>query len=153
MVRQLVFIGIIAGFCLSLAGCGHKSGVDGIIKAAGTVTHEGKPVEGATVIFVPQGEGRSASGITDANGRFELTTLMPNDGAIPGKYKVAVSKVEVENAMSADEAKAWFQKHSGPPPAGNIKNHLPEKYKDLQSSELSAEVVANGTNDFPFELK
>ncbi|HUY88733.1 MAG TPA: carboxypeptidase-like regulatory domain-containing protein [Pirellulales bacterium] len=153
MVRQLVFISMFAGACVFLVGCGHKSGVDGVVQVGGSVTYDGKPIEGASVIFSAEGESRSASGITDAGGRFQLTTLTPNDGALPGKYKVAVSKVEVENAMSAEEAKEWFQKNGGPPPAGNIKNRLPEKYKDIESSELTAEVTTDGKNDFTFDLK
>lgn len=153
MIRQWIFTGVLAGACAAMVGCGAQPGAAGAIKVAGTVTFEGKPVEGASVIFSPEGNDRSASGMTDAGGRFQLTTLKPGDGALPGKYKVAVSKVEVENAMTADEAKAWFQKNGGPPPGGNIKNRLPEKYKDAQSSELTAEVAQGGNNDFTFDLK
>ena len=153
MIRHWIFIVALAWVCAAMIGCGAKSGVDGVVKVAGTVTYEGKPIEGASVVFGPDGEGRAATGMTDANGRFQLTTLQPGDGALPGRYKVAVSKVEVENAMSAEEAKAWFQKNGGPPPGGNIKNRLPEKYKDMQSSELSAEVTQGGKNDFAFDLK
>lgn len=153
MIRSWIFSGALAGACLALVGCGANSGIDGLVTVAGTVTYEGKPIEGASVIFGPEGDGRSASGITDPSGRFQLTTLKPNDGALPGKYKVAVSKVEVENAMSADEAREWFEKNGGPPPGGNIKNRLPEKYKDMESSELSAEVNQDANNDFTFDLK
>lgn len=152
MVRLLTCCAAIAAASL-LAGCGHKAKLNGLVKVAGTVTYEGQPIEGANVIFGPEGEGRSASGMTDANGRFQLTTLEPNDGAMLGKYKVAVSKIEVENPMSADEAREWFVAHGGPPEPGNIKNRLPEKYKDTEGSGLGAEVLAGGNNDFTFELK
>jgi carboxypeptidase family protein len=149
MVRHLISILMLTGVGL-FVGCGHKSGAEGVVKVAGTVTYEGQPIEGANVIFGADGEGRSASGTTDASGRFHLTTLEPYDGAIPGKYRVAVSKVEVENPMSADEAREWFIKHGGPPDGGNIKNRLPEKYK---GSGLTAEVTKDGENDFTFDLK
>lgn len=153
MLRQLICILTLPAMSLCV-GCGAKPGIEGVVKVAGTVTHQGKPVEGASVIFAPEAPtGRSASGKTDASGRFRLTTLAPEDGALCGKYQVAVSKMEVENPMSADEAKEWFMKHGGPPKAGNIKNHLPEKYKDVQNSGLAAEVTEGGANDFTFDLK
>jgi hypothetical protein len=52
---------------------------------------EDRPLENAVVTFVPDGEGRMATGITDKNGNFALTTFSTGDGAIPGDYKVTVT--------------------------------------------------------------
>jgi hypothetical protein len=135
-------------------GCSGGTGVEGVVAVSGTVTYQGRPVEGANVMFAPEApEARSASGSTDASGRFQLTTLQPGDGALCGRYKVAVSKVQVENTMTADEAREWFEKHGGPPEAGNVKNALPEEYKSAESSGLTAEVTDGGANDFTFNLK
>jgi hypothetical protein len=153
MVRRVLLTLLLTGAGLCL-GCNRKPGVEGVVAVSGTVTYQGKPVEGANVMFAPQNpEARSASGRTDASGRFQLTTLQSGDGAVCGAYKVAISKVQVENPMTADEARAWFEKNGGPPEPGNVKNELPEDYKDAGKSGLTAEVTDGGANDFTFELK
>lgn len=137
---------------LSLVGCS-KSGLDGLVPVSGTVTYKGKPVEGADLVFNPESEGRAASAKSDASGKFHVTTLDPQDGAKPGNYKVAISKKEMINPMTAEEAEDWFHKHSGPPPPRKIKNELPEKYADEKTSGLTATVTESGSNDLSFELK
>src|SRR5437868_6640610 len=71
-----------------LAGCG------GPVQVRGRVLLDEKPVEGAAVMLMPMRGGHPASGITDANGAFRLTTFKQNDGALPGEYKVVVSRSE-----------------------------------------------------------
>jgi hypothetical protein len=70
------------------AGCGKTAAVKG------RVTLDGKPVSAATVLFVPEDSeaGRPASGMTDGDGYFHLTTYRPDDGALPGAYRLVVSK-------------------------------------------------------------
>ena len=137
---------------LSVFGCG-KSGLDGLVPVSGTVTYNGKAVEGADLVFNPESEGRAASAKSDASGKFHLTTLDPHDGAQPGNYKVSISKKEMINPMTAEEAEDWFHKHSGPPPPRKIKNDLPEKYAEDKTSGLTATVKEGGSNEFNFELK
>ena len=132
-------------------GCGSQAGIDGTTPVTGTVTHQGKPVAGATVVFAPEGSGRSASGMTDASGRFQLTTLAAGDGAMPGKYQVSISKTEVTGDLSREEAEAYFQEHGEAPTAAS-KELLPEKYKSPTTSELTAEVTDGGPNNFAFDL-
>jgi len=79
---------------LALVGCGGKPGP---VPVQGTVLLDGKPLEGATVSFVPEGgTGRSASGFTDKDGVFHLMTTNPNDGAVPGNYRVTVTKADID---------------------------------------------------------
>ncbi len=59
----------------------------------GTVLVDGRPAEGATVIFYPVGGSEEFQkerpfGVTDANGKFDLRTFQPGDGAPAGEYKV-----------------------------------------------------------------
>ena len=75
-----------------LVGCNSGS-VSGTVPASGKVTYKGAPVEGAIVTFVPQGNGRTATATTRAGGVFSLTTV-DSSGALPGKYRVTVDKVE-----------------------------------------------------------
>src|SRR5688500_11876299 len=73
----------------------------GTASVSGTVLYKGQPVEGATVIFHPQGAAataRPAQGKSESGGHFTLTTYFgPSDqpaGALPGDYKVTVSKID-----------------------------------------------------------
>jgi hypothetical protein len=70
-------------------GCGGKGK---LVPVEGLVKLDGKPVAGATVCFLPDGEGRSANGLTGSDGVFRLTTLTTGDGAAPGSYKVLITK-------------------------------------------------------------
>ena len=144
------------GFILRTAsgvfmGCGGQTGTEGAVAATGTVTYQGQPVEGATVVFAPEGQGRASSAITDASGRFQLTTLGPGDGAMPGKYQVGISKTETSGDMSREESQAYFEKH-GEPPTVTTTEALPEKYKSPANSGLTAEITEGGKNDFNFDL-
>jgi hypothetical protein len=78
-------------FLLALlpAGCSKN----GLVEVEGTVLLDNQPVLDATVLFIPEGgTGQPAQGMTDENGRFQLTTFKDNDGALRGAYKVTVTK-------------------------------------------------------------
>src|SRR5687768_4724922 len=80
-----------------LAGCGDKSvaGRPPVYPASGQVVYKGQPLEGAFVSFTPtEGKTHGASGRTDAEGRFTLTTFDPGDGAPAGRYRVTVTKAK-----------------------------------------------------------
>lgn len=51
------------------------------------------PVAGATVTVKPDDpDGRGATGRTDDDGKYRMTTFAVNDGGIPGEYSVTVTK-------------------------------------------------------------
>ena len=75
-----------------LVGCGTSTGPN-TVPVTGLVTLDGTPVPGAVVTFSPQtADGQAAAGTTDGSGRFELTTSVSGDGAVPGSYFVGISK-------------------------------------------------------------
>jgi len=76
---------------LAAAGCSSKP-----VTVDGEVTLDGKPVSGAMVVFHPDKGGTQATGLTDANGVFHLTTFNTGDGALPGSYKVSVQKLAAQ---------------------------------------------------------
>ena len=91
--NSLVVALIAATGLLSFSGCG-----DGKISrypVKGQVLVDGKPVEGALVIFCPT-EGppelmkERPYGRTDAQGAYDLRTFEPGDGAPAGNYKIMV---------------------------------------------------------------
>ena len=101
-VKNLSSLLLVIG-SLTVMGCG-GDGLPKRVPVSGTVTHQGKPVIGATVSFHGQGAPRVASGVTDDSGKFTLTTYNPNDGAIPGSHTVTVVKLDKSSAQGADAA-------------------------------------------------
>jgi hypothetical protein len=135
--------GVAVALLLVGVGCNSNSPVS----VRGTVTLDGKPVEGALVLFLPEGTGRQASGQTGADGSFRLTTIDVNDGAFPGNYKVVVQYTEgvvappAQNMREAfeglDKAKRTAKKT---PP----KYVIPAKYSDPAKTELRQAVPTDG---------
>lgn len=143
----------------ALTGCTGDS--LGTVQVNGVVKLDGKPLEGATVIFKPDGEGRAASGTTGAEGKFKLTTEVNGDGALPGNYKVAVTKYEgvqmdlpkIEDASDSAAMDAIYnaaekQGKEGKP----AKNLVGAKYANPDGSGLTAVVKDAGANDFTFDV-
>ena len=92
MVGRVSLFAVVGLWLIGTAGCGPRTRLEGLAPVEGTVTFQGKAVEGATVVFVPATAGkRAAIGTTDVTGRFRLTTKDPGDGALPGPYAIAVS--------------------------------------------------------------
>ncbi len=90
-VRTGLVVGALAVILTS--GCSAPS----LAPVHGRVTCHGQPVPQAGVIFspVPRAEtdreaGKAASGSTDADGRFVLTTYKSGDGALIGKHRASV---------------------------------------------------------------
>jgi hypothetical protein len=139
------------GLLLFAAGCSGAGAEDPNWPArtpvTGEVLYKGQPVEGATVIFSPTENGYPGIARTDAEGRFELQTFRPGDGAVPGLFQVAVRKVEVAAAQPASDDSEGL--------AVGEKSLLPVKYADPKFSGLTATVVAGSddTAHFKFELQ
>lgn len=119
---------------LVLVGCGPSR--PETVPVSGHVTLNGQPVEGATVMFSPEAEGRPATGTTDADGRFTLKTFEAGDGALPGVHSVTVTKVE-SSGVQADRDGL-----SGEIEPGGIQQRwvVPRKYAKPDTSGLSVEV-------------
>jgi len=106
-------------------------------------------VEGAFVTFVTDAPGgRGAMGKTDASGRVQLMTFVPGDGAVPGTYKVKISKTEFPEGASELPEDATEEDMA----AAAGKEVLPPLYKDENTSGLTAEVKDTASNEFTFEL-
>jgi hypothetical protein len=129
-----------------LTGCGSSRNPEwaDTVPVSGSVTYNGSPVEGASVTFRPDSsQDRGAVGVTDASGQFRLMTYEPNDGAIPGSFRVTIEKTVLEGAIETDDSLA--------PPA-KTRDLLPVRYKNVDTSGLSAEVEEGEEKEFPFEL-
>ena len=106
---------------LAAAGCGRGSGP---VPLRGVVKLDGQPVANAAVVFVAQTPGgRDAYGSTDANGAFRLTTTKPDDGALPGKYKVVIQPAGPGGGQQGKNGFGRFG-YGGPcPPPGNAHHY------------------------------
>ena len=79
-----------------LAGCSGKDSPT--LRVTGTVKYaDGEAVQGemANIVFQPdqaagQVPAKSATGVIEPDGSFELMTQSPGDGAYPGGYKVVL---------------------------------------------------------------
>ena len=154
--RPVRLLGLIV--LLAAGGCdGRRTPVP----VSGTVTLDGRPVEGATVTFHLLGddkEGRPATGQTDKTGTFRLTT--GNEaGARPGEYKVVV----IKNVLAGPKLKMpdfpdtpegrnqrdrFVWKHFGDDQLP-YRNVLPERYGDLKATPLMCKVPGDSTVHFP----
>ena len=117
-----------------------------VYKASGKVMYQGKPLEGALVLYHPVSGETSAYGRTDPNGKFLLTTFEQDDGAPEGPYKVVVTKMEYEVKPTAYDSPDEKAVARIPKPL------LPAKYSKKETTDLTAEVVADGDNEAVFEI-
>src|SRR5205823_6551988 len=114
----------------------------------GSVTIDGKPAEGAVVIFCPVEAGPELkdlrpSGVTDGQGAFKLMTIQANDGAPAGKYKVLV-KWPTPPPPGAEDREGRAPK-PGP-------DRLKGKYYDLDRTPLTATIEKKSNQLPPFEV-
>jgi len=161
MARSLLAM-LVLLTCGSVGCGGGASDKPELVPVKGTVQFKGTAVEGATVTFANANAPRSASGITDASGKFQLSMFDTNDGAVPGEHTVTISKVEAASdatmapGMSPDQIREHMNKQAEKM-KGNLtesapKTTLPAKYADVKTSGETRTVVKGDVNDFKFEL-
>jgi hypothetical protein len=126
-------------------GCGGGDEVPPLFPVTGTVTYNGSPVPGATVVFVPEAKQKSKgvvpvrpAGVADDEGNFVLMLTEKHAGAPEGKYKVAITAVEQFGDEDDSEARR--------------PNAIPDKFGNPATSGLTA-VVEDGDNVVNFDLK
>jgi hypothetical protein len=142
MVRFLWRFLLISAVGLALGGC---SG-EGAGRVTGSVTLDDRPLADAEVQFLPQKDRSlgAARGKTDSNGKFEILVGGKTGQKLkPGKYVVLVTKYVDKKGqpLSAEES---ANQQAG----GNVRNLVPERYSEPDTSEQYAEIKP-GTNDLP----
>lgn len=99
--RQFAIGSMICGGLLTLLGCGQVKEAE-LAHVAGVVRINGKPAANIMVQFLPkvaEGDpGPTASGTSDEQGGFELTTVEGKLGAVVGLNKVLFIDMEEERA-------------------------------------------------------
>lgn len=122
-----------------ISGC-NQSDNPKTYPAKGKVSYRGQPIASGLVLLTPVDSGHAATGNLEKDGTFQLTTFQKNDGAVPGKYQVAVQAFPTEGAGLPG---AEF---AGKPPP------VPLKYMNAATSGLATEITA-GENLLQFDLK
>lgn len=128
-------------------GC--SDGKIATIHVTGTVTFDGKPLDGASLNFSPkvQGQGNPAFGSTDASGLYKLQTILgnPDAGTTPGEYEVTIVKMEkLPPSVSSTQGSMI--------PTTIPKSLIPERYSRTSTSGLTATVKQGEKNVFNFDL-
>lgn len=137
---------MIAAACLAAVGCGGSSNTLDVHPVAGVVTFNGKPIEGANVVFFGQDQQVQAKGVpmpqgtTDSAGRYQLTTYHQGDGAPAGNYGVAVVWNQIIQPGESPEQRVE-------------KDRLGGRYADYEKSGLTAVVEPKSNELPPFNLK
>lgn len=140
---------------VAIAALGCDSRRAGFVPVSGKVTIDGTPVTTGRIEFFPE-SGRPSSGVIDSEGRYELKTYDPGDGAKPGSYVVTITakqdseeapeynSIEDEmNGVLADTgSRASRQRSQG------TKWLVPQKYANRSTSGLTAEVGGEEGIDF-----
>ena len=159
MLRSEVRVGgrLLLLASLALTGCGSNlpPGAKPTKPVKATVIYQGKPVEGAIVTFIFQGDPPvTANGKTDAQGVAKMKTYVEGDGCVIGTHKVMIMKDETTGeAPSVDQNSPEYKPPTGNEPPPVIKHLVPAKYGGFATTNLTAEVKSSGANDVTFELK
>jgi hypothetical protein len=152
--RPLPFA-LLAGACfLSSSGCG---GSEKVVSVSGKVTHNGKPVPGLVVSFVPEAQTVTgvSTGQTDDDGNYTLTVVKSRrSGAVVGNHKVWVSLPREPYVEPGDVDKRKMIRRKGTPatekPSVDVAAIL-KKYGNLDKSPLTREVKGGGPIDLQLD--
>jgi hypothetical protein len=141
---MLFVVGISTFFQLGCSGLGDQPELG---QVTGTITLDGKPLSGIAVVFQPD-NGRPARGMTDAEGKYELTYVRQTKGTKVGPNRVEIAPSEdgaTEEVESSDDESKSVAKR---PKSGKLT--VPSRYN--VQSELKVDVKA-GKNTFDFKLE
>lgn len=134
---------------LGLPGCGGSGDQPELGQVSGTIKLDGKPLSGVAVVFQPD-SGRPARGVTNSEGKYELTYIRETRGTKVGHNRVEIAPSEEGGEdEDADELEGDVDSPQVKQPANARKPSVPARYNT--KSELEADVKP-GKNTFDFEL-
>ncbi len=152
------FLGcLIASSLLVVSGCSDGSSpppnLPDTVKVTGTVTLDGKLLEGAVVRFAPISDRgfHGAAGVVDASGKYELVTDIGNGksrpGVIPGDYTVYVTRmVKPDGSLVPANSKE-------PPMMSGARDMIPLKYATGKVKLQYTVMPGGGSFDIPLDSK
>ena len=157
MLHYYRFFALLLLVCslFGFTGCGPKGPV--VYPVTGIVTLDGKPIQGASVSFLPKQAASEddisgpleAYGQTDADGKYFLSTTRGSaidGGTTVGEYNVTVAKMRMANAPPTDSS------GGGGGFVPRFEYTIPQVFDKAETAKISVEVV-KGKNTFNFVLK
>lgn len=145
-IRRSCALIILNLLILLLPGCGSSDQPE-LGEVTGTITFNKQPLVGVAVVFQPE-NGRPARGMTNAEGKYELTYIRQTKGSKVGPNRVEIAPSEEgeeeEAAVGGEEADSSAKKSKSGKPT------IPARYN--VRSELTADVKP-GKNTCNFDLE
>jgi hypothetical protein len=141
---------LLAAMALTFTGCGYRRPAQ--VKTTGTVTLDGEPVASAALMFIPD-SGRPASGNTNTNGDFQVSSFGGNDGLRAGSYRVTATKLVLKDKFQerydrqVERAAAEAEPGEEPEdvdiafPESAYDNELPKKYAELDTTDITVTIT------------
>lgn len=128
---------------LAVSGCGGAQG-NNLPKVTGSVNVDGKPADGAVLLFYPEGgRAATATAAADASGTFTVITNM-EQGIALGRYKVTASWPDPSQRATAEDLQRGVSK--------DATDLLGGRYVAPDQTPLKAEVTSTTKQLPPFEL-
>jgi hypothetical protein len=120
MKRSILWFLPALGLLLVAGGCSRSD----LVHASGRLTYKGKPVPNVWVKFHPDDKGkRPSQGITDEDGKFQLSNSRAETGVFLGKHSVslkyrAAADEEPQRASASQEMKNAVASYGDPATSG-----------------------------------
>jgi len=145
--KIILFLAVLA---LTFTGCGYRRPAQ--VKTTGTVTLDGEPVANAALMFIPN-SGRPASGNTNTNGEFQVSSFGGNDGLPAGDYRITATKLilkdKFQELYDRQVERAAAEAEPGEDPEevdiefgdNAWRNELPEKYAELDTTDITVTIT------------
>jgi hypothetical protein len=162
MKSRIFSVTFLVVLCLMFLGC-HTKGVP-TFPIEIIIVYKGEKVEGALVILAPivkDGTQRTATGMTDANGKTAITTPAGGNGAMEGDFKVTVMKTPLIGGGKQDNFSSYATYEEAVANAStenvtmetvNPRHQLPIKYASENRTDLKISVRKGNKNSWTFEL-
>jgi ribosomal protein S27AE len=125
-----------------------------VYKVEGVVLFQGEPASGARVTLFPEFNKKHRyfpSGKVGPDGKFQLTTYAPDDGAPAGRYKVTIVRGQMDMQLFEELSKTKTPEEVRRIAEDMAQDPLYSQYAEPSKSGLTAEITA-GTNK-PLEFK
>ena len=146
MLRSFCILSLMTIACLCLVACG---GGRKVADVEGVVKINGQPAEKIRIQFWPEKEGPRSQGVTNAEGRFTLTTEdNTGPGAAIGPNKITLLDLEVYGG-----GKIVGRAAEDTDLSQGKKSRINLTYNSPNTSGLSKEVEAGKKNEFEFDVK
>lgn len=148
------FLVILFSTTLICVGCAAAESEDLVEVVKGHVTLDGKPLDGAEVVFWPSDINRHcATRTTESDGSFVVNPDATYERLTAGSFTVVVNKIVVEGGSqkttkgSPAMRKIAMKKQAALDP-DSVRNLVPEPYRAAKTSPLHVE-FQGGANDLP----